>query len=694
MQHAARLILLPLLAAAMTAGVWARDAAKETAQAAEYQRSDTNFYGKGDVVKAHPSAVIIPEGSSTRKGDSYFITPHQKAPKEIYLETLNDWIEPITPPDMPASLGVPPDAMQIREPQGDVQVALPSAPANFAPVTDGMTLPNGAVVKTGANGTAAVLFGGVDSARLIPNSAAAVQQTVTAQSRSAEVDLTTGAVFSKVGSQVGVKGEYKVQTPCGVAIAHGGDFVTLATRNRTDVWVAQGNVQFVPVPGGKNDFVATSDGTGPLKIIRFPQIPDPHLSVQADVETLTTILNFVPLANQKIKTLRDKKANGVTLTANEQDYLKRIKEVPCLIKLALVEPPAPAPAPAAASAPTTAPAPAPANPKPINVVAHPDGTVKFQGAAMGLAEFQSKLETVVKATPEQSIVIKSGTNVPYEKIKEVLDICATAGVRNVSVATPVPATTPAPAVPGQIVPVQINLRADGLVDVNGAPMDLDNLKSRLADIAKANPTQPLLMTGRDNVTSDQLKKVIAICHAAKLKVTVAKPPVTHPTPPPVAPAATQSAPTPAAAAAAATTTAPAPPSPADLKPLRAVVRVDGKINFQGATYELPGFKSKLEAIIKATPDQSIVIKAGQTVPYEKFEAVMDICHSAQVKNLTVATPAPTPKPVAPAAVEPPATNLPAPALLMHPSTESMSSNAPPEAPSAPPETNAPTPAGP
>ena len=73
-----------------------------------------------------------------------------------------------------------------------------------------MALPNGAVVKTGADGTAAVLFGGVDSARLMPNSSAAVQQTVTAQSRSVEVDLTAGGVFSKVGTQVGVAGTY----PC------------------------------------------------------------------------------------------------------------------------------------------------------------------------------------------------------------------------------------------------------------------------------------------------------------------------------------------------------------------------------------------------------------------------------------------------------------------------------------------------
>jgi biopolymer transport protein ExbD len=495
-------MFMSLLAAAMTGGVWAMEDAKGTSQAAEYQRSDTNCYLKGDVVKVHSSAVIIAEGSCTRKGDSYFFTPHKKAPRQIYLETLNDWIEPITPPDMPTSLGIAPDAMQIREPQGDVEVALPSAPANFVPVTDGMTLPNGAVVKTGVDGTAAVLFGGVESARLIPNSAAAVQQTVTAQSRSTEVDLTAGGVFSKVGQQVGVTEDYEVHTPFGNAVAHGTDFVTMTTSTRTDVWIAQGTV-CLEHPDSKIAETATSDGTGALRILRFPLISDPRQALLADAETLTAVLNFIPLANQKIKALRDKMANGGTLTANEQAYLNRIKEVPCLIKLALVKP---------------------------------------------------------------------------------------------------SATSPVP-------------------DVASAPM----------------PTP----------------------------VAVAAPPAV----------------------------APAPPVPAGPAPIRAVVRVDGKINFQGATYELPGFKSKLEALMQATPDQAIVIRAGKKVSYEKFKAALDICQSAEVKNLSVASPAPQPPPATPAATESSTTNLPAPGLLMHPSMEPMSA-APPEAPSAPPTTNAPPPAGP
>jgi FecR protein/Biopolymer transport protein ExbD/TolR len=406
---------------------------------AEYKRADETFYPRAEFLKADPGAVVIAKDKYTQTGDSYFFTPRIRAPKVIYGEVSSDWIEPITPPDM-HPLGVPPDEMQIREAQGDVQVALPNAPANFAPVTEGMSLPNGAVVKTGANGTAAVLFGGVDSARLMPNSAAAMQQTVTAASRSAEVDLTVGGVFSKVGTQVGVKGTYEVHTPAGNASAQGGDFVTYiynAQSPHTEVWVAQGTVDVVESDGTKLVQV-TSSGNGELHSIRFPNTFDAAGELQVSSQSLTAILDFIPLANQKIKALRDKASAGTVLTAQEQAYLDRIKQVPGLIKLALVEPPAPPP-----------PAPLPP-PAPHLALNHASPVVSPPSAA------------------------------------------------------------------GPIVPVQIDLMADGGVAVNGAPMSLDALKSRLADIAKANPAQPLLVTGREKVTHDQLLKVIAVCHEAKL----------------------------------------------------------------------------------------------------------------------------------------------------------------------------------
>ena len=449
MQHVNRLILISLLAGAASHGAWAMEGLPEGAKgsipAAEYKRNDMSLYLKSDVLKVHPTAVIMAAGSYSQKGDSYFITPHIKAPKTLYIEVLNDWVESITPPNMTTALAMPPDEMQIREPQGDVEVALPSAPASFAPVTDGMTIPNGAVVKTGSDGTAAILFGGVDSARLIPNSEAAVQQTVASQSRAAEVDLTTGCVFSKVGTQVGVKGDYEVHTAKAILTAKGTDFVTTATQASTEVWMAQGTVELVPTSGSQTAAeTVTADGTGELKVLHYPPISDPHSLTLGDAVTLTALMNFIPMANQKTKSLRDKMARGVALTTAEQDYLQRIKEIPCVIKLALVEPaPAPKPKPAPLAKPTpvatTAPAtPAPANGAPIPIVIHSNGTIRFQNTTMGLAELQTKLKAIVLATPDQSFAIKAGKKVAYEKIRQVLDSCRDANVAHVTAPPPPP----------------------------------------------------------------------------------------------------------------------------------------------------------------------------------------------------------------------------------------------------------------
>jgi hypothetical protein len=322
----------------------------------DYLRADTNFYARGDVLRSDPTAVILPPTAFAQNGDTYTFTPKKKAPKILYLEISSDWVEPITPPDMPASLSIAPNAMQIREPQGDVQVAMPDAPSTFSPVTDGMSLPNGAVVKTGANATAAILFGGVDSARLMPDSEAAVQQTVTATSRSTEVDLTAGGVFAKVGTQLEVTSLFQVHTPFGNALAQAGDFAAIATNGHTDIWTAQGTVELLQ-PDGKKYGVATADGTGPLKLIRFPAIMNPAQSMQADAESLTAILNFIPVANQKLTTLHAREAKGTLLSANEEAYIHRIKQVTALIKLALVEPPAPPPAPAPGPPPPPPPPP-------------------------------------------------------------------------------------------------------------------------------------------------------------------------------------------------------------------------------------------------------------------------------------------------------------------------------------------------
>ena len=314
------------------------------AKEAEYKQSGPEFYLRASVLKADPAAVILDAGSFRKEGDSYFVGGLRRPHQEIYMMVTREWLEPITPPNMPASLGVPPDVMQIREPQGDVEVAPPDNPTSFKPATEAMPIANGSIVKTGTDGTAAVLFGGINSARFTPNSQATVQQAVTPDLRSTRIDLTAGAAFSKVGLRPGEKQDYQVHTPFGVAAARGTDFVCVTLPDRTDVWVAQGTVQF-DQPNGQTVGTVKSAGKGPLQIIRFPVIDDPHQAMMATSQTMTMAMNFIPMVNLKVKTLRDQIAQGVKMTPQEKKYLSLMKHVPCLIKLALVEPPPPPPPP-------------------------------------------------------------------------------------------------------------------------------------------------------------------------------------------------------------------------------------------------------------------------------------------------------------------------------------------------------------
>ena len=582
----------------------------------EYKRADTNFYARGDVLKSDPAAVILPPTAFAQNGDTYTFAPTKKAPKTVYVEASSDWIEPITPPDMPASLNIAPDAMQIREPQGDVQVAMPNVPTSFSPVTDGMTLPNGAVVKTGTNATAAILFGGVDSARLMPDSEAAVQQTVKPQSRSAEVDLTAGGVFSKVGTQAGVTSEFQVHTPFGTALAQAGDFAAITTSGRTDVWISQGTVELLQ-PDGKKFGVATSDGTGPLKLIRFPALNNPAQSLQADAESLTAILNFIPVADQKLAALHAKQARGTPLTANEDAYLQRIKQVPALIKLAFVEPPPP-PAPVTPPPPPVPPAP----PQPITVVVHANGTIKFQNATMGLEEFQTRIKALVAAKPDQAVIIKASPKIDYAIFTAILNACKTAPFKEVAVAPPAP--QPPPPAPPPPPPAPAKPAAPVAKPVAATP------------VAPLTPAAPVAPTNAAPATNPFVTVV------------------------PAKPAA--------------------PPTP-----LTVLVHEDGSIGFQGKRGSLADFKTKLAAMVQATPDRELVIKtSGPKVAYDRVKAVLDACADTHVAHVTAPPPPPAkPLPVTAETPPTPATNA-APAAPVPP----VAAKPPPPAP----VNNAPIPA--
>ncbi|HEX4140566.1 MAG TPA: biopolymer transporter ExbD [Candidatus Methylacidiphilales bacterium] len=626
--------------------------APASAKSAQYKRADGKYYAHGDVLKADPGAVILPPTAFAQNGEIYTYTPKTRAPRTIYAEVPNDWIEPITPPDMPASLNIAPDAMQIREPHGDVEVAPPNAPTTFSPAVDGQPIPSGAVVKTGANSTAAILFGGVDSARLMPNSEAAVQQAVASTSRAAEVDLTTGGVFSKVGTQVGVQGDYQVHTPYGTAITQGGDFVALIASSRVDIWVAQGKVDLLQ-PDGKKYASATGTGTGPLKLIRYPAISNPDKSLEIDADSLSEILAFIPMANQKLAALHQKAAAGVPLTANEQAYVQRIKQVPALIKLAIIVPP----------------------PSQLTVLA--DGTVGFQGTPLSLVELTSKLKDFVAGTYEPSVVVMAGTGATYANFQAALKACKDAGVPKITTEGAVPAAPPPPPAPQDVV-----VSTGGMVKLNGAALKLDDVIAKLKALAGTAPDVAVTVHAEPKASFTDITAVIDACKGVPVKnlnidlpklteLTVAVhgdgtilfhgatlgldefkadikaavqleselPIVVHSNPKAdytKFTAVVEACKDTGAKEVTIVQPAPQPPPPPSFKVL---VQADGTIKFQDAALKLDEFTTKFKDALAATPDATVTIHAEPKASYADVSAAIDAIKAASPKNFNPTLPA-------------------------------------------------------
>ena len=370
----------------------------------EYKAADANMYLSSDRASSEP---LVTTGV-THTGDSYFVSG-KKAPV-VYVEQMHEWLEPLTAPDR-APLGIKPDAVDLRDLQGDVSVQLPGGA--FAPATDKMALPTGAVVKTGANGTAVVLFGGVATARLAPNSEAAVQQTVAAGMRSEQVDLHSGIAFAKVGTLVGQKHDFKVVTPSATAESHGGDFAVAQMSNRVDLFLASG--------------AATLQANGKMmkasafRIVRAPMLEDRSVAAAADAETIGAIFNFIPMANTKVKALHDSVQSGAQLSKTQKAYLGRLVRVPILTKLAYVAPPAPVKPVIASTPPTPAPVPATpvvsgAAPVPeLGTKPAPNATEIAPATPVAAKSLTSTPETKLASKPEQAMAAKKVTKKSHKK---------------------------------------------------------------------------------------------------------------------------------------------------------------------------------------------------------------------------------------------------------------------------------------
>jgi biopolymer transport protein ExbD len=521
---------------------------------AQYRPADSNFYFTRDVKAIDPDAVILPETSFRQQDGIYYYAPHRKAPQEIYVREMVDWLEPVTPPSMPLTpegLGIAPDEMQVREPHGDVTVALPASPSDFIPATNRMVIPDGTIVKTGANGTAAVLLGGVNSLRLAPNTQASIEQTVAPDLRSTRIDLKMGAAFSKVGLRPGAAQDYEIRTASGTVKVKGTDFLTVVGIDHTNVFLVQGVVAF-DGPTGHQLALARSDGTGEPQIIQSELAthgghgPPPPVIGEA-----TMAFDFIPTINVKVRKLREKEASGATLTPEETKYLSLLRRVPVLIKLSRVLPvPSPAPSTVAAPAPSPVPpapaplpekkavvkspppAPAPEKkvaakkpaPKPVAKVAavKPVAPAPMADEAppsaplpAAMSNLAAEIVTPVDlSTPGQKPELAQTTPKPAKKIAPKPKPALAAVPAKVK---PPAVHVPAPMPVAASKPLKATVHADGMVDFRGQKLPTADFESKLKEVMAAKPHKTLLLHATNDVPFANIKEIIDAGNAAGLQ---------------------------------------------------------------------------------------------------------------------------------------------------------------------------------
>lgn len=124
------------------------------------------------------------------------------------------WAEPVTPPDGPAPTCAP-DEVRLVEVYGGVTVTLPNGETKTG--VNGMVVPAGSNVVTMPNSSTAIFMGGVNSARMMPETDLTVTQTFDGTHRTDRIDLEKGAVFGRVGKREGEVQDFTIHTPEGVS---------------------------------------------------------------------------------------------------------------------------------------------------------------------------------------------------------------------------------------------------------------------------------------------------------------------------------------------------------------------------------------------------------------------------------------------------------------------------------------------
>ena len=215
------------------------------------------------------------------------------------------WSEPVTPP---RGYGAPPqvaaDQMKLLEVQGTVTVNTPNGSSKVG--HNGMIIPTGSTVETVGNSSAAVLMGGVNSARLLPDTEAQINQHMNGSVRKTTIDLHQGTVFSRVGRRAGETQNYQVSTPEGVAAARGTEFADNRTQGHHYIFVRKGAVA-IEVHG--NLFRVL---TGDSQSVQIGVVPP-----AADGESVFhEVMEIVQSFNLKLQGVLDR-INGGTASADD-----------------------------------------------------------------------------------------------------------------------------------------------------------------------------------------------------------------------------------------------------------------------------------------------------------------------------------------------------------------------------------------
>lgn len=269
---------------------------------------------KEEVASAPTPTAPAPETASAPKVDTVAPATASASTQPEAIPQLDVkhayWAEPVTPPDPKDLPVVATDAIKLVEVQGTVTVILPNT-TQEVPATNGMTIPTGSTIKTGPDGSAAAFLGGVNSARLMPQSEGTVNQSVANNKRDTLIDMKNGVVFANVGRRPGETQDFKVKTPAGVAAAKGTAFVVSAQGNQLFIATLNGQVLATDANG---NFIANSSPSAPGTPGYVNTDPSQNNNV-----ILGLILVKVNAFNQKIKALMAK--DPATLTPAEKAYL-------------------------------------------------------------------------------------------------------------------------------------------------------------------------------------------------------------------------------------------------------------------------------------------------------------------------------------------------------------------------------------